>query len=200
MMYIKKINIVVIILFCSTVLCWSGEKVEHQIGPFNLAGSPITESQLISSFGPGYVKIDKVGSMILGKEHIYYDVNEKVWVAVSLSNVLDKKLERVVEAVLVSKKKLCDEKFKPRKLFGPLITGKGIKIGDTLDKIINTYGTPSVSIDIGKDRSFSVLWDDLKLRKGRVLRYLTNQPNELLFSEFYFDGGVLHSMLISAAE
>lgn len=199
-MNFRQLNIVAVILLCSTILCWAGEKVENQIGPFDLANSPMMESQLISSFGQGYVQTDKVDSKIFVKKHIYYIENEKVWLEVRLSHVLSERLERVIEAVLVTKKKLCDEKFKPEKSFGPLITGKGIKIGDSLEKTIRTYGAPSVSIDISKDTSFSVLREDLRLQTGRVLRYLTAHPNELLFSEFYFSAKGLHSILISGAE
>lgn len=199
-MHFKLYKLTIVLFICSVSLCWAGEKVETHIGPFDFADSLMKESQLISSFGRGYVQIDRVGGKILDKKHIYYVANEKVWVEIRLSHVLDKNLEHAVEGVLITKMKLCDEKFKPKKTFGPLVTGKGIEIGDAIDKAINIYGTPSVSINVGKDRSFSVLQEALKLQKGRVLRYLTDQPNELLFAEFYFKDEKLHSLLITVSE
>lgn len=199
-MKLKQFNIIIVMLFCSAVLCWADEKVESQIGPFNFADSPMMESRLISSYGKGYVQIDKVGGKVLGKKHIYYVADINVWIEIRLSHVLNKNMERFVEAVLITKNKLCDEKFEPKTSFGPLLTGKGIKIGDTKEKTIRTYGSPSLLISVGADRPFSVLREDLKLKKGEILRYLPNQSNELLFSEFYFDDAVLHSILISRSE
>jgi hypothetical protein len=105
-----------------------------------------------------------------------------------------------VEEILVTKYKLCDEKFQPSKPFGSLITSRGIQIGDSEEKIIQTYGAPSISIEIGKDKIFSVLAADLKLKEGRILRYLTNRQGELIFAEFYFNEKELHSLLISGSE
>lgn len=185
------------------ILCCANETVvivENRIGPFDFAGKLMMESQLISDFGQGYVQTLQVGDEILGKKHIYYVSDEKLWVEISLSHVLDKNLERMVESILVTKKELCDKKFKPKKSFGPLITSKGITIGDPIDKVLNVYGNPSISLDISKDKLFSVLVENLKLKSGKVLRYLTTRPDELLFAEFYFDAEGLHSILISASE
>jgi len=199
-MKLKHISIIAALLFCATVFCQAGEAVESQIGPFNLTGSPLNESTVVASYGRGYVQEDKAGGKVLGKKHVYYVADQNVWVEIRLSHVLEKNLERSVEAVVVTKRKLCDKKFTPKKSFGSLITGKGIKIGDALDKIIRAYGTPSVSIVLGEEKSFAVLREEFRLQKGRVLRYLPSQSNDLLFSEFYFADEALHSILISISE
>jgi hypothetical protein len=199
-MNFRQISANFALIFCTIVLCWADQRIETQIGRFNLAGPPVTEPKFVSQFGQGFLKTDKIGDKILGQDHIYYASDEKVWVQIRFSHVLDENLERVMEAIIVTKEKLCDERFKPKELFGPLITSKGVKIGDSIDKIIETYGKPTISIDIGKDKIFSVLVEDLKFQEGRVLRYLTNQPYKLFFVEFYFSRKGLHSILISESE
>jgi hypothetical protein len=200
---LKKFNLIIVLVFCTVTLCYANEtivRVDTQIGPFDLAGKLMVESQLISDFGQGYVQILQVGDEILGKKHIYYVADKKLWVEISLSHVLDKNLERMVESILVTKKELCDKKFNPKKSFGPLITSKGIKIDDPIDKVLNVYGKPTITIDIAKDKLFSALVENLKLKNGKVLRYLTSRTDELFFAEFYFNEERLHSLLISASE
>jgi hypothetical protein len=192
----KKFIQSAIFVFFMVTLCFANNTIENQIGPFNFAGEPMTVSQLISDFGQGYVHIYRVGDRILDEEHIYYVSDQKLWVEISISHVLP----REVDSIIVTKKKLCEERFKPKKSFGPLNTSKGIKIGDSIDKVLNAYGNPTISIDIAKDKPFSSLVEELKLKSGKVLRYLPNQPDELLFAEFYFNAEGLHSLLISASE
>lgn len=183
-----------------TTVCWGGGSVEHQIGPFNLADTPMTESKLISQFGEGCIEYDKAGDKMLGKKHIYYVADKKMWLEIRLSDVLTEKMERTIEAVLITKQRLCDERFRPTRTFGALTTGRGITIGDSMDKVLNTYGRPSVLANIGKDKFYSNLQEVLKLKEGRVLRYLGDQTDALLFAEFYFHSQKLHSLLISASE
>lgn len=198
---IMKINLfgIIGILLFSVTVSW-GQGLETQVGPFNFAGSLMKETKLIALYGDGYIQTYIVNGKVLDKKHIYYVSDAKVWVEISVSHVLDEHLARFVEAVLVTKKKLCDTKFEPKRPFGPLVTGKGVNIGDSLNKIIKTYGSPSISILVGKDKLSAVLIDDLRLLNGRVLRYLTSSQDELLFSEFYFLDNKLHSILISISE
>ena len=191
-MYIKQVVLAIAIIFGTVVSCLADQKIENRVGPFDLTDAPITESKLISQFGQGHIQADKVHGKVLGQQHTYYISNVKVWVDMRFSHVLDENLERVLEEILISRKKLCDERFEPEKPFGLLITSKGIKIGDSIDKVISIYGKPSISIEIRKNKLFSVLGEELKLQKGRVLRYLSQQPDELLFAEFYFDEDGLH--------
>jgi hypothetical protein len=194
------------IIICLTVIlfavgkCSATQEIETQIGPFDLASPPVSESKIISQFGQGYVEVNKSANETLEKKQIYYAPDQKVWVEIRFSHVLNAKLEHIVEEILVTKYKLCDEKFQPSKPFGSLITSRGIQIGDSEEKIIQTYGAPSISIEIGKDKIFSVLAADLKLKEGRILRYLTNRQGELIFAEFYFNEKELHSLLISGSE
>jgi hypothetical protein len=174
--------------------------VESKIGVFNFDSVQIRESLLVSQYGQGYVHQTKIGSETLEKSRTYFVADENVWIETHLSHVLDENLECNVEAILITKKKLCDKRFQPIKSFGPLVTSKGVRIGDSLSKIIEVYGNPSVSIEIGKDKSFSVLVKNLKLKKGRVIRYLSGRSDELLFTEFYFDKNKLHSLLVSGSE
>lgn len=165
-----------------TVLCWANQNIENRIGPFSFDARLMKESRLISQFGEGYIQIEKDGDV---KKHIYYVPEQKVWVAIGISHVLDENLEGLVESVLVSKEKLCDEQFKPKKSFGSLITSKGIQIGDAIEKVIAMYGKPSKEY-------VNVI--------GQVLRYETDDPYSLLMIEFYFDEKSLHSILISVSE
>ncbi len=200
MYFSRHLKMFIVLALCTVGLCWAGEKIETRIGPLNIEDSSMTETRLISQFGEGYVRLDKYGNKVLDKKHIYYVSDEKVWIEISFSHVLDENLQRYIDAILVTKTKLCDKKFRSKEPFGPLATSKGIKIGDSIDKVISAYGKPAISIDIIKDRLFSSLVEDLKLQKGHILRYDTNQPDELYFVEFYFNGKGLHSLLISESE
>jgi hypothetical protein len=194
---------VVIIIFCEIDQSFGNSIIETQIGPFNLAGPPLTESKLVSQFGEGYVQLEKIGDKIVRKKRIFWVPEQEVWVQIDLSHVLDEKMESAVEAVLVTKKKLCDQdmKYIPQKTLGLLATSKGIKIKDPIEKVIGKYGKPSISMTVGKDKIFTVLGEELKLKEGLVLRYLQKQPSsELNFAEFYFKQKKLHSLLISESE
>lgn len=199
MLFLRNIYITFVVLLIVPV-CWASQKIEREIGPFNLSATSITESQLVTQFGEGYVRINKVDDKILNKSRIYYSPNDNMWVEVRFSHVLDKNLKRVVETVIITKNKLCNKKFIPKKTFGSLVTSRGIKLGDSIEKVIRTYGKPSIFIEIGKDKLFSVLIEDLNIQKGCVLRYLADKPDDLLFAEFFFKEGRLHSLLISESE
>jgi hypothetical protein len=195
--------LITIVIFCTIRLSFSNPKIEAQLGPFNLSGPPLTESRLVSEFGEGYVRVQEIGNKIISKKHVFWVPEQTVWVQISLSHVLDAKMERIVEAVLVTKKKLCEEdkKYMARKKLASLATSKGVKVGDSIDKVIEKYGKPSISKVIGKDKGFTVLDEELKLKQGEVLRYLQEHPSkELNFAEFYFDKRKLHSFLISESE
>lgn len=137
--------------------------------------------------------------MIIGKSRSFYSSKGDVWIQINFSHVSND-LGSVVESVIVTREKLCDKKFKAKESFDPLVTSQGIRLGDSIDKILNVYGEPSVSIVVGKDKLFSVLSESLKLRRGCILRYLTNNPAELLCSEFYVNEEGLHSILVSRSE
>jgi len=191
----------IVAIFAKTDGGFSNEKIEAQIGPFSLAGPPLTESKLVSQFGEGFVELEKIGDKLLSKNHVYWIPKQKVWVKVSFSHVLTEKMERVMEGVLVTKNKLCEQTYIPKVALGPLVTPKGIKINDSIDKVIENYGKPTISKIIGKDKIFTVLDEELKLREGIILRYLQKQPTrELNFAEFYFSQNKLHSLLFSESE
>jgi len=195
--------VLTIVIFCRIDLSFSNREIETQVGPFELSDASLTESKLVSDFGEGYIRIGKSGNKILSKKHVFWVPEQGVWVQIGLSHVLDEKMERIVEAVLVTKNKLCDEdkRYIPTKKVAPLGTSKGIKINDSMDKVIEKYGKPSISKIVGKDKAFTVLDEELKLKQGEVLRYLQEHPSkELNFAEFYFDKKKLHSFLISEAE
>lgn len=195
-----KIAIIFNVVFLAVVLCWGTQEIETKIGPFDLDSSSISESNIISQYGQGYVQEKKYGNEVIEKKRVYYVLSDRIWIEIGFSHVLDENLERYVEEILITKQKLCNETYKPTKPFGPLVTSKGVRIGDSFDKVIKTYGAPSVSIEVGRDKIFSALDEDLKLKKGRVSRYLPADPDKLIFAEFYFDENGLHSLLISGAE
>jgi hypothetical protein len=203
-LYYKLFLIVITMaMLCRMGLSFSNSKIEAQIGPFSLSGPPLPESKLVSEFGEGYVRVQKIGNKIVSKKHVFWVPEQGVWVQIGLSHVLDEKMGRVVEAVLVTKTKLCNEnkRYIPRKKLTLLATSKGIKTNDSIDKVIETYGKPSVSKVIGKDKVFTVLDEELKLKQGEIFRYLQKHPSkELNFAEFYFYKKKLHSFLISESE
>jgi hypothetical protein len=198
-MNLKGYKIIFVLFSYAVAVCWANSKVETKIGAFDL-DKLTTESQFVSQYGEGNVQMEKVDDKVLGKRHIYYVSNSKLWVEARFSHVLGEDLQRVLEAVLVTKQKICDERFRPKNLLTSLITSKGVKIGDSIDKVVSIYGKASIHIDIKKDKTFSVLREDLKLKEGQILRYFGNKPNELFFSEFYFGKEGLHSFMISKSE
>jgi len=193
-----KLIFVALILLIGFTESYCRAEVESTIGKFSFAGPTLTEPEIISQFGQGFVKRENENTEKVQK-HIYYLSEENLWIELSFSHVLDEKMRRSLDTIMLTKEKICDKKFKPKETFGSLITSKGIKIGDSLTNVIQKYGTPSVSSEIGKDGYFSVLQEELKLTDGKVLRYLGGD-DDLLSSEFYFKDGQLHSILISISE
>lgn len=199
-MFTKAYVINFMIISVVFISCSIAETIEPQIGPINFDKKPLTESQWTSFYGPGYVDKKKIGNKIIELSHIYFIENENLWVKIQFSHVKNKSFESMVESVLVTRKKICDEKFKPKKQFNHLKTSRGIKIGDSLEKVIKVYGKPTVDIVNVGNKTFSVLKENLPITKGRVLRYLPKKHSELNFVEFYFDDVGLNSILISESE
>ena len=189
------------LILSSETKCFAGGSVEEQIGPFN-PYQIMTESKLISEFGEGYVHIEKDmdNTIIMDKKHIYYIPKQNLWLQLGMSHVLDENLERSIESILLTRQNLCDKKFIAKKPFGVLSTAHGIRIGDSIKKVTNTYGKPFELINLRDKEGSSILAEELKIKKGKVLRYSNNKEDELLFAEFYFDAKGLHSILISAEE
>lgn len=198
-MNLKGYVIIFVLLIDAVTFCWADNIADTKIGVLDLE-KLTTESQFMSQYGEGNVQIEKVDNEILGKRHTYYASNSKLWVQARFSHVLGEDLESVLEAILITRRKLCNEKFKPKKPFDSLVTSKGVKIGDSISQVISIYGKPSIYIDLKKDKMFSVLQEDLKFEEGQILRYLSSKPNELLFLELYFDRKGLHSFIISTSE
>jgi len=198
----KIILFVVLVSGCLTTSAQNiiHKQVESQIGQIDLSKHLIYESGIVSDYGEGYVQVLKVGEKIIGVNHVYYVPEQQLWILFEFSHVLDQKLERSLEGILITKKNLCDQKYKPIKILKPLITSKGITLGDELKKILEIYGQPSLSIFLDKDNSFSNITELLDVKEGHVLRYLPERPTEEILSEFYFENGKLHSLLISGIE
>ena len=151
-MYISKI---LFFLFCiyAPKISTSSIQVETQIGSFNLRTDKITEKKFINEYGKGFVVVDQNSV----PKHIFYDDIQKLWISINFSHVLDEKKNSYVESILITSDSLCCKKFEPIKSFDPMLTSKGIKIGDTLLKIIAAYGEPSINIDIANESFFSFL-------------------------------------------
>jgi len=195
--------LVTILIFYKIDLSFSNPKIEIQIGPFKLSDPAFTDSKLVSDLGEGCVQVGMIGNKIISKKHIFWVPEQNVWLQISFSHVLNEKMERNVEAILVTKNKLCEKEkiFTIRKKIALLATSKGIKINDSIDKVIQKYGKPSISKAIGKDKVFTVLDEELELKGGTVLRYLQEHPSkDMNFVEFYFSQERLHSFLISESE
>lgn len=195
----KQICIITFIILLLVNMGWAKEIIEYRIGLIDLSHPP-KESEIILKFGKGYEKVISVNGKILEKSHCYYLPKDEIWVEISLSHVLNKNLERSVQAVLVSREKLCDESFIPEMEFDNLTTSKGIKIGDSFSKVTEAYGEPSIDFEAEKEKNkFSAITEMLKPKKGRILRYLGSEDDEF-FSEFLFDKNELNSMYVSGAE
>jgi hypothetical protein len=199
----------VLLILATIVILWkidlgySNPIIEKQVGPFRLSDPAFTEAKLVSEFGEGYVQVEKFGNKTIRIKHIFWVPEQEVWLKVSLSHVLNEKMQRVVEAVLVTKKQLCekDKKYIATKKLASLATSKGIEINDSINKVIEKYGEPSISKVVGKDKTFTMLDEELKLKEGVVLRYLqSRRSKEMNFAEFYFKQKKLHSFLISESE
>lgn len=189
--------IYLIILCLLPNICWSDSYIEHTLGPFDLTKN-ITETQLVSEFGSGYVINHIVDGKTMGRSHVYYVPAVNAWLEVQLSHTSNN--DRLVDTIILTRKKLCDEKHIPVEDLTKLITGRGVGIGSSLKKVINTYGKSDVSISLAKQKAFSNLQQYLKLSSGLVLRYLYEGSESNLYSEFYIKNGKLHSLLISVSE
>jgi len=96
----------------------------------------------VDQFGEGFIDEYKVGDKVFSKSRIYYLKDEDLWIKIDLSHVLDENHERSVEAVTVTRKKLCDETYLPANKVGPMITSRGIAAGDAFQDVVNEYGEP----------------------------------------------------------
>lgn len=191
-------TITCLVLF--SVPCMAGQNIESKVGAFDFGGSLMSESELVGRFGEGFIYEYKVGEKVFSKSRTYYYKDEQIWVKVDLSHVLDENHERSVEAVTVTKKRLCNESYKPSNLIGPMITSSGIAVGDQPEKVIKVYGKPGRKIEIMTDSRFSILKEDLDLKRGLVFRYFPDDRNSLHMVEFYFQDSKLHSLIISISE
>jgi len=102
--------------------------------------------------------------------------------------------------VTVTRKKLCDETYLPANKVGPMITSKGIAVGDAFQDVVNEYGEPGRRIEISKDNRFSLLNRGSPFRKRLSLQIFPVDPQSLHQMEFYFQDDKLHSLIISISE
>jgi hypothetical protein len=183
-------------ILCVIALGWVHQKIETRIGPFDLSARLEAESKIVSLYGQGYLRENRVGD----RSRIYYLPEDKAWLEIQFSHVLDPLGERFVESILLTKQKLCETKYRPKQSFGKMVTSAGIQLGDSIGKTVHVYGSPTETIEVEKDKLFSVLEERLKPRKGEVIRYLPSPQEELGFAEFYFDQNGLNAILVSVAE
>lgn len=186
--------------FLMFIFCCVSHKIETQIGFFNLSGPPLTESTVLTQLGEGRMKAEQFNDKVLGKSHVFYAGDTGSWVELDFSHVLTENKERVLETILMTKERLCDEIYVPKKPFGQLATGKGLRLGDSLDRVLETYGKPTTSIEVGRDKVFSMLAERLNPKEGLILRYLPKDSKDNRFMEFHFIWEKLHSLLISVSE
>lgn len=200
-MYNRGKIIIAMAVLCSFAISWGAENVNLRIASFKLSGPALMESEIVSVLGSGYVKQDRVGNSLVDKYHIYYIASRKVWLSIRLSHVVGNKFDASVDEIFVTKSKLCDKKYRPKKDIEPLIKPIGIHFGASIDEIINILGKPTLSVDIGKNESYAgLIAEKMKYTSGHVIRYLPDSASENIVQEFYFNGRGLHSLLISVAE
>ncbi len=132
----------------------------------------------------------------------YYVRDDNQWMTVKLSRYYGKDVMRYVEQVLVTRKNVCGEKTTAKTSFGKVTTGKGVALGDSMDKVLETYRLPLVKIEleeVGVAGYVPPIAEKLGVKTGTVFRYL-DPMGEFLYTEFYFTDGVLHSILISTED
>jgi hypothetical protein len=184
-------------LFCSYGACEGVTVAETQIGPFDLTIPQKNEGEFVAVYGKGVEVVEQYGDMVMGSKHIYYSKGQNLWIEIRFSHIRDKSMQRIMEAVLVTKKKLCNQEYTPKTPFPKLSTSKGFELGTSLQVLRDEYGKPTASINIGRDKQYSSLVDYMDLTRGVVLKYVPTERREINFAEFYFNEEVLHSMVIS---
>ena len=187
-------------LALSSTLVIAGQNLETKIGIFDFSGPTMPESELVERLGTGFIDEYKVGNKVFSKSRIYFLKDENLWIKVDLSHVFDENGECRVEAVTVTKNKLCDESYEPIHEISPMITSRGIRIGDGLRDVVDQYGEPGRRIEVSKGGPFSLLKEDLDLDRGLAFRYFTENSQSLHQMEFYFQDDKLHSFIISISE
>lgn len=194
-------GLICFLILLSADICFAGSAVDEKLGPFRVYHS-LSESKLITKYGRGYEHVvkDSKNEVIMEKEHLYYIPEQEIWLQIGMTHVLDQYLERHIDSLLLTRKPLCDKIFTAKNSLGTLSTSQGIKIGDTIERVIEIYGEPREVIQVGRTNRFSALVYKLKLNRGTILRYDNNKNDELLFAEYYFEDNKLHSILISAEE
>jgi hypothetical protein len=174
--------------------------IDTQIGPFNFSRALIEETDIVKIYGKGEEVVKAIDDKTYVSSRIYYDPIHKLWIQFRLSNVLSRKLSRVVEGIVATRIRISTGEPITKKHFDTLETSRGINIGDSIAQVISTIGHSKVAINLSKESKFSVLSTEFNLEEGIVFRYLSNEERTLLFNEYYFDGGVLSTILISMEE
>lgn len=198
-MYINKICFLAIMLVIfPNVKCLAENSTNLNI-LYKLFDTYSKDDAVVSKLGIGISSVEKVGAKFKRKR-TYYFKKEKVWIQFRMDCGRNKEANCDVRLILISRKPLSKKKsaFKPGGTFSQTIDG--VKIGDTPNKTILKYGTPSVVIKRAKDKTFSALSDDFDLKNGEIFRYMPGKIDELFLVEFYFDSDGLNSALISCDE
>lgn len=198
-MHMNKICFLAIMLVVSpNVKCFAENSTSLNI-LYKLFDTHSTDDAIVSKLGIGVSSVEKV-AMTFKKKRTYYFEKEKVWIQFRMNCAGNKRANCDVRQILISRKSLSKKKpsFKPGGAFAQIVNE--VKIGDTSNRIILKYGTPSVVIKPAKDKTFSALREDFGLKNGEIVRYLPGKIDELFLVEFYFDLDGLNSALISCDE
>jgi hypothetical protein len=93
--------------------------------------------------------------------------------------------------MLVTRTKLCENNYQPKRGFGNLETPAGIGIGSTEKEVIATYGKP---YRIGTSEQYN------GIEKGLKTLVYSEAESPWLKANFFLKDNVVHSILISTAE
>lgn len=184
----SKIALVVVLMVSwhFDVLATQKPRVEGCLGGFCFYGPLlIPEPELVAFYGEGEKK--KYEDDVV---HTYYDPTQKLWVRFSSHFHGSHRLEDI----LVTKNKLCDEKFTPARPFPNFETPLGISLDSTPNDIEMAYGEP---LHKGTVKKVIRLSEEIGTP---YYHYYTDKKDQLLGTEFYFLDGHVHTLVVTASE
>lgn len=174
---------IAIVFFIVVSACFAENKTSQQFVDKTIAGIVVgkdTEEDVIRQFGKG-TKVQEVSAWC------YYSTNQKQFIIFELGP------DKVVETIIISEDKFIETIIKPEEYSSEcvpiitkdkkiLVTGKGIKLGDSPENIIKIYGEPKkreikngmlvfeYHIDYTKDPQVSIAYDAyLYFKEGKLI-------------------------------
>jgi hypothetical protein len=182
-----KVSIAIVVTSVLLFGCLTSQPfLNEDVGPYCFAEFCFDVDSIIDLHDEAYV-IKKYGSVgvAMGKitSYCYYDEADSLYFKLTPYHGEN----RPIVQLLVAEDEICLNSLRPKNYFYPAETKGGLKIGDSVEKLVRLYGSPVVV----KDNHGDDPWD-------KIYRY-TPPGDELLFTDVYIENENVIGLLISVS-